>query len=257
VRIGAPLRPEFAAWRYGARFVRRRKYVRLAAAGVGLAAAGSALAAAPVFVPLLLPAFAFGTASILAFPGFTTIFGAIPVVGTLAARDYLLNERVIGRVQHRGNMLVVRAKHARSTQLHVSGDADASVSLDVQHDSGWTHLDGFEAMQTASILVAGANRFGAAASQVTDAVARVEAVGDAPSYLRAASTLGDARNGRFTSVLNRWRHIDTLHLSSTECLALEMVLHEEAERRALEGELALLEAAWRDADEIARVADAL
>ena len=48
-----------------------------------------------------------------------------------------------------------------------------------------------------------------------------------------------------------------MHLSSTECLALEMALHEESERRALEGELALLEAAWRDAEQIALVADEL
>jgi hypothetical protein len=38
-------------------------------------------------------------------------------------------------------------------------------------------------------------------------------------------------------------------------LALEMAAHDEQERRALEGELALLEAAWRDAEEIARIAD--
>ena len=38
-------------------------------------------------------------------------------------------------------------------------------------------------------------------------------------------------------------------------LALEMSAHEEAERRALEGELHILEAAWRDAEEIAKIAD--
>lgn len=32
---------------------------------------------------------------------------------------------------------------------------------------------------------------------------------------------------------------------------------EESERRSLEGELAALEAAWREAEEIARIADAL
>jgi hypothetical protein len=36
-----------------------------------------------------------------------------------------------------------------------------------------------------------------------------------------------------------------------------MSLHEETERRALEGELALLEAAWREAEEIARISDTL
>lgn len=36
-----------------------------------------------------------------------------------------------------------------------------------------------------------------------------------------------------------------------------MALHEEAERRAIEGELADLERAWRDAEEIAGIADSL
>jgi hypothetical protein len=40
-------------------------------------------------------------------------------------------------------------------------------------------------------------------------------------------------------------------------LALEMAAHEEQERRAMEGELALLEAAWRQAEEVAKIADEL
>ncbi|MCC6432686.1 MAG: hypothetical protein IT354_17385, partial [Gemmatimonadaceae bacterium] len=40
-------------------------------------------------------------------------------------------------------------------------------------------------------------------------------------------------------------------------LAFEMALHEDSERRALEGELSLLEAAWREAEEIAGIADNL
>jgi hypothetical protein len=38
-------------------------------------------------------------------------------------------------------------------------------------------------------------------------------------------------------------------------LALEMATHEDTERRALEGELAILEEAWRNAEEIAQIAD--
>ena len=34
-----------------------------------------------------------------------------------------------------------------------------------------------------------------------------------------------------------------------------MALHEDAERRAMAGELALLEVAWRDAEEVAAIAD--
>jgi hypothetical protein len=40
-------------------------------------------------------------------------------------------------------------------------------------------------------------------------------------------------------------------------LALEMATHEDIERRALEGELAMLEEAWRHAEEIAAIADDL
>ena len=40
-------------------------------------------------------------------------------------------------------------------------------------------------------------------------------------------------------------------------LALEMALHEEQERRALEGELKALEAVWKQAEEIAAISDSL
>ena len=40
-------------------------------------------------------------------------------------------------------------------------------------------------------------------------------------------------------------------------LALEMALHEEQERRALEGELWRLEQAWKSAEEIAAISDSL
>ena len=44
-------------------------------------------------------------------------------------------------------------------------------------------------------------------------------------------------------------------LNVEQLLALEMAAHEDAERRALEGELHELELAWRDAEEIAGIAD--
>jgi hypothetical protein len=44
-------------------------------------------------------------------------------------------------------------------------------------------------------------------------------------------------------------------LNAVDRLGLEMALHEEAERRAMAGELAMLESAWRDAEEIAGIAD--
>ncbi|HEV2179618.1 MAG TPA: hypothetical protein VGR59_04835 [Gemmatimonadaceae bacterium] len=45
--------------------------------------------------------------------------------------------------------------------------------------------------------------------------------------------------------------------SLEERLALEMAVHEEEERRALEEEISVLESAWREAEEIAAIADDL
>lgn len=46
-------------------------------------------------------------------------------------------------------------------------------------------------------------------------------------------------------------------MPTTTKLALEMALHEEQERLALEGELWLLERAWIEAEEIAEISDNL
>jgi len=261
IRIGRPLRPEFAAWRYGSRFARRRSRAQWAvgAAGIAVVASGAA------FAPLLAPALVAGAWSIVVFPGLTSAMGVLPVVGALALRDYMQHDRVIGRlVAHNPRfdsahprVYTVRARHTHAIQLEVRGRDPATISLAVPHDTGWAEYEGIEAMQAASVILAGANRFGAHPVQVQEAVQRVEEMGDSATYLRAASSLGDARSSRMTSLLNVWRGLGAMHLSTTECLALEMALHEESERRALEGELALLEAAWRDAESIAAVADRL
>jgi hypothetical protein len=261
IRIGKPLRPEFAAWRYGNRFGRRRARAMIAAGAAGVAVTAGAAA----FAPLLAPALVMGAWSIVIVPGLTSVMGVVPVVGALAVRDYVQHDRVVARLVARNThfdaarprVYTVRAKHTHAVQLDVRGRDPSSVSLAVPHDSGWAQFEGIEAMQAASVILAGANRFGAGNAQVQDAVQRVEERGDSANFLRAASTLGDARSSRLTSLLNVWRGLGTMHLSSTECLALEMALHEESERRALEGELALLEAAWRDAEQIAQVADGL
>jgi hypothetical protein len=94
VRIGLPLRPEFAAWRYGARFNRRRRRMQVAVGGGVAAAAVVGVAIAPTLAPFLLT----GTISIIAIPGLTTIMGAVPMVGLVAVRDYLRDDRVIARL---------------------------------------------------------------------------------------------------------------------------------------------------------------
>lgn len=250
VRVGKPLRPEFAAWRYGTRFARRRLNVQMltgaAAAAVGL----TGVALAPVLVPALIT----GTISIIAFPGFTTVAGAVPMIGALAARDYLLEDRVVARFRKGRRLLTVRARHMRDAEFHLAGDYP---TMRLPHEDGWEYYDGSEAMHIATVLLAGANQFGASNAQVGEAVQRIEHAGDAAGYLRKASRAVEWREGRVMSALNRIRGLGALHLLPTECLALEMSMHEESERRALEGELELLRGAWREAEEIAAIADTL
>jgi hypothetical protein len=104
-------------------------------------------------------------------------------------------------------------------------------------------------------MISGANRFGASDARVNDAVRQIERAGDANQFLSAAATRSGWRGGRFFSLVNSYRGLGALRLSGTERLALEMAVHEENERRALEGELAILADAWRDAEEIAAIAD--
>jgi len=66
-----------------------------------------------------------------------------------------------------------------------------------------------------------------------------------PTWHPTVTTWGVARAGSLFS------------LAAAARLALEMAAHEEQERRAMEGELAELERAWREAEEIAAIADDL
>jgi hypothetical protein len=249
IRIGAPLRPEFAAWRYGQNFGKRRRQTHVVA-GAGLAAAA---VAGIVLGPALAPALTTGAISIVAFPGLTTVMGVVPMVGVLAARDYVQHDRVVARLAHDRRILTVRAKHLGSAQLETSRSGETRLA--VQHETGWSEFDGMAAIHATGVLISGANRFGADHARVNDAVRQIERAGDAHGFLSAAATRTSWRSGRILSLVNSYRGLGAMRLSGTERLALEMAVHEEHERRALEGELALLEAAWRDAEEIAQIAD--
>jgi hypothetical protein len=93
------------------------------------------------------------------------------------------------------------------------------------------------------------NRDGASRGDVRHAVSALADAPSAEAYIRTV-----ARN---RGVLGGQRAEGTRKLTPTGLRALEMALHEEQERRALEGELAALEAMWRQAEEIAAIADAL
>ena len=126
--------------------------------------------------------------------------------------------------------------------------------------------EGEEAVQMANRLIPGINRAGARKADVQLAVQEIEEAG--PSYRVPSNGLPGAE-WRRGSLWTRaegdgsWRpikekHMGLIHkLPHPSRLALEMALHEEQERRALQGELKGLEAAWKQAEEIAAISDSL
>jgi hypothetical protein len=178
VRIGAPLRPEFAAWRYGRHFGTRRRRTHVIA-GAGIAAAAVAGVA---FGPAIAPALTMGALSIIVVPGITTVMGVVPIVGMLAARDYIQHDRVVARLPHGRRVLTVRAKHLEDIELRVQGH-DGPASLVIHHDNGWSEIEGTAAIHATGVVIAGSNRFGAAPARVQDAVKQIEDAGDAGGFL--------------------------------------------------------------------------
>ena len=121
------------------------------------------------------------------------------------------------------------------------------------------------------------NAGGASRRRVQDAVLRIERVGDPALFLEqlAQRPGGTSRSLREAERDAAWRGSERFEkawawdrgksrsvegLTKLELetrLAIEMAVNEENERAALEGELALLELEWKDAEEIAGIADRL
>ena len=111
-------------------------------------------------------------------------------------------------------------------------------------------FDGEEAHRIAGAILPKINSAGASQAKVKDAVELIERTGHPEKYL---TLIADGK--RFMD----WKGIPgyVSKMPHPMRLALEMSLHEEQERRALEGELWLLERAWREAEEVAGISDNL
>lgn len=121
-------------------------------------------------------------------------------------------------------------------------------------------LEGPDAARAAGLLFPAANRFGAAGSDVRAAVSRIEHAGDPSTYLASAARMAATTrrlSARMSMFSGQSSKEGLFALPKVDRLAIEMALQEAFERRAMEGELAELERAWRDAEEIAAISDDL
>ena len=246
VRIGRPLRPEMAAWRYG-RLLNRR-YFR--AAGWKVAGALSAgimsggVIAGVVSIPMAMMLGGFG--------------------GPLAWW-------VLGSVE------VERLRLPDSRELHVTQRDLRDVRVVRDDRTGWAlliprergneRLIGPAAASALGRLLVHVNRGGASEYVLDQALDRLGDSADTGTLLReTAHRLARDTHRRWLEEQRRdwWGRTGVqddypsiVEIDRPLRVAMEMALHEETERVAIEGELAPLEAAWREAEEVAAIADGL
>jgi hypothetical protein len=228
VRIGEPLRPEFAAWRYGDQFGRRRKraiiwttagVAAFTAVFVGAAAAGVTVGA----------------------------FGGLP--------QAIINSSIKLKVKTEdGRAFKLNKTEMDKAKLLVDPTSDGWTLL-LKHGRGESIIEGPEAMRIAGLVLPKMNYMAGSKQTVQDAVEQIETVGDPMEFLTKVPHDMHRRDLREGMKQKKQGLISKLPKPTK--LALEMALHEEQERRALAGELLDLEMAWRAAEEVAQIADDL
>jgi hypothetical protein len=146
-----------------------------------------------------------------------------------------------------GRLLKVNGVEFAQARL-VGAAATGAPQLTVKVKKKVEVFEGPEALALAGRLLPAINVAGGGKKAVQEAVRDLDAQRGSEAYLeRYFATVGPVdRKGRPKPVST---------LPAPTRLALEMALHEEAERRAIEGELAVLEAAWAEAEEIAGISD--
>lgn len=269
VRIGAPLRPEMAAWRYGASLIRRRvKY----ATGTGPLLSLFAGAAAIGYPWFQLTGLGLGTALVA-----SQVMAAV-------SRRYIQSKTQAVFAHPDGAVRIMRTTvpwliaapgsgHGLQVRLPIFAGPDVKdtsffhVPLEALRGirregfKGWANnparvsdlvpshyalLDGDDAVAALRVVLPLVHESGASRRMVADASAHLDA------------THGSATAVLFTG-LREWERtnvrLDTL--GKPRRLALEMFVHEDSERRWLAGELLDLEQEWRKANEIATIADSL
>ena len=271
VRIGPALKPEIAAWRYGRLLgrwlpvIRRDPLLQLARRWRQLGEKAADLTFRRVFSLRL---------------GYD--------LGTWL-RIHSRGDRVLAVTSaDDGTGAVIRARHLDHSAL-VRPDPRAPWQIVVQHDRGVVTLNGQAGLRVAGKLLAVLNGPGSDPAEVRYAVSKLEDATDPDGYFaRVAAIAMRCWWGRYpdapsTTVVEDLAGSDAerLALSLTkrsfwgrggigseprtflprlplvDRLALEMAANEDSERRALEGELGLLHAAWRQAEEIAAIADGM
>jgi len=244
IRIGRPFRQELAVWRYADELRGRRRRALLkvganAADSYGwMIGAGGLLGAG---VALLVGAPAAIGVGMVAGAGTEELWR-----GMGPERIEKLMGKVIAKVRiNTLDFSFVRTGHLPDVRLNT---VDRDWRFELPHSVGWEGYTEDQAINVMGLVLPVANGFGASQTQVVDAVRELDKVGDARAYIESV-----ANRVRRSELKEKGIGQYPMHVR----LALEMAAHEETEREALRGRLRWLERRWRQAEEIAEIADNL
>ncbi|MEO8479898.1 MAG: hypothetical protein ABI542_09735 [Gemmatimonadota bacterium] len=232
IRIGPALRPEYAAWRYGDSFgKRRRRNVLLAAGGVA-AVSGVWLGGAAL---------------------------GISVGGVLQTLNY-------GNILYTHKRVVIRVPRLDRPPIELSPMLASKAALVPWDNGGWAirtkvmesgrmgksaskqeqFISGPDAVPLLGRILGRVNHYGGSAKQVRTAVETLEERKDLASLLGSAGP--DDWSGKPRAIRK---------LPNQLRLAAEMLVNEDSEREALGGELKFLEWQWKEAERLAKIGDDL
>ncbi len=232
VRIGKPLRPEFAAWRYGDQFGRRRRRTILYTTGtLAATAAGWAVMGA--------------TGSVVGMMGSTVVSYANMWKTYRRSVRFRPSD---GRLR-RMNQLIAHQTRIRSDDDELGFLIGAGRGY-LARSRGTEWFAGEDARRAINAILPAVNSAGGNSKKVQSAVSEIESHGHPEQLVRQAAE-------RWREYRHRGESGYLACMPHHTRLAFEMALHEEEERRALEGELWRLEQAWREAEEIAAISDDL
>ena len=225
VRVGDPQRPEMAAWRYGEQFARRRRRYYMLVGGGVVAWAGLQWSLA----------------------GLGTAFIGYNWGGSLIRTGYERLTAIRVPRRHGDGTVLVTTTTARKSRLYIEPQTD-EVGLSIKTRSTVHLYSGVAALTHATKLFPKVNLKGAKKDELTNAL----------DVLQRAAARGEPNLAG--TILRTYRAAFSADAPIEKArpelrLALEMSLHEDSERAALEGELAALAERWREADEIAAISD--
>jgi hypothetical protein len=255
VRIGAPLRPEFAAWRYGARYAARYARSELLRLGTLTAVTAAAL-----------------------FSG--NWLAVMQFAGRLAGRDaedpidpgVAFGPAPVRITSPDGHVFRMTRHDLRAVRVRVH---DGRVRLALPDPRGrrrpWFEWVGADTLPLLRRMLPAINHGTGATATVTTALqlaesyrtpdamlARYARADWTPAMYGSDENWADVhRRALLEALPGAGRGTPVVALNASRRLALEMALHEDDERRWLDGELHELERHWREAEAVAAIADRL